>query len=517
MTDLPEKDQPEQPGIVTKKDNPTKKDYPLRGMWGVITGIIVCAVVLLLPAPDGLGVAGWHTVAVGSLMAIWWITEAIPIYATALIPLVAFPILGIATISETSSPYANPLIFLFLAGFLIAIAMQRWGLHRRMALGIIDRIGTGPRHIIAGFLVSTAALSMWVSNTATAVMMLPIGISVLSLSRPEGSHSTGEAESNFEIALMLSIAYGATIGGLGTIIGTPPNALMAAYLNETFNYDIGFARWMLVGVPIVLIGLPLCYVVLTRVAFPIHIKELRGGKALIKTQLASLGKMGRGETITAVVFAAVVLLWVTKPLLAGTIPGLSDTGIGMFGALLLFILPVDLKKSEFVLSWKAAEKLPWGVLLLFGGGLSLAAAINTTGLAAWIGNGLAGISYLPTIGIVIVVVLVVLFLTELTSNLATAAAFLPIMASVAIGLGQSPLLLVIPAALAASGAFMLPVATPPNAIVYGSGVLQIKHMTRAGLMLNLLFAVLIVVVMYSLALSVFDITLGSSEGWVPAH
>lgn len=493
-----------------------ENSYPLSRIVGLGAGVLVCLFVLLLPVPDGLSLAGWRTVAVGGLMAVWWITEAIPISATALIPLVTFPVLGIASIADTSSPYANPLIFLFLAGFLIAIAMQRWGLHRRLALTIIGWIGTSPRSIVAGFLVATAALSMWVSNTATAVMMLPIGMSVMMLARTNTDNGPVAAETNFEIALMLSIAYGATIGGLGTLIGTPPNALMAAYLNETFNYDIGFARWMLVGVPLVVIGLPICYFVLTRVAFPIRLRELPGGDALIKQELASIGPMSRGEAMTAVVFAVVVVLWITKPLLSGLVPGLSDTSIGMMGALMLFILPVDLKNSEFVLTWEAAEELPWGVLLLFGGGLSLASAINTTGVATWIGNALAGISHWPIILVVVVVVLVILFLTELTSNLATAAAFLPIMASVAIGLGQSPLLLVIPAALAASGAFMLPVATPPNAIVYGSGVLKIKHMTRAGLMLNIIFAVLIVALMYGLALQVFDITLGTSEGWIPS-
>ena len=488
--------------------------YPVSRKIGLTAGLVVCFVVLLLPAPEGLGLAGWRTVAVGALMAIWWISEAIPISATALVPLVAFPILGIASIGETASPYANPLIFLFLAGFLIAIAMQRWGLHRRLALRIISLIGTSPRHIVAGFLISSAALSMWVSNTATAVMMLPIGMSVALLSRRDPGATRSIAESNFEVALMLSIAYGATIGGLATIIGTPPNALMAAYLNETFNYDIGFARWMLVGVPLVLVALPICYAVLTRIAFPIRMKELPGGGELIRDALEKLGKMNRGERLTSIVFAVVVVLWVSRPLYASAVPGISDTGIGMAGALLLFLLPVDLEKSEFVLSWDAAEELPWGVLLLFGGGLSLAAAINATGLAAWIGGAFAGISTWPVIFIVVAVVVVVLFLTELTSNLATAAAFLPIMASVAIGIGQSPLLLVIPAALAASGAFMLPVATPPNAIAYGSGFLRIGHMTRAGLLLNLLFVALITGVMYLIAINVFDITLGSNAGWM---
>jgi sodium-dependent dicarboxylate transporter 2/3/5 len=447
-----------------------------------------------------------HVAAVGVLMAVWWITEAIPIPATALFPLALFPLLGAGTIRDAASPYANPLIFLFMGGFMLALAMQRWGLHRRIALHIIRRMGSQPTSIVAGFMLSSAFLSMWVSNTATAMMMLPIGLSVIELASDNNAAPAGR--NPFAVALLLGIAYACSIGGLGTLIGTPPNAFMAAFLSETYGIEIGFAEWMLVGIPIVVIGLPICFWVLTRVAFPIKRQQLAGGEQLISRELEAIGPMSRAEKMVAVVFALTALAWIFRPLLAKWIAGLTDPGIAIAAAIIAFVVPVNLRRGEFLLNWEWAQRVPWGVLLLFGGGLSLAAAIQRTGLATWLAHTLQGLSAYPTLLTVVAATTLIIFLTELTSNTATAAAFLPILASVAQGIGRDPLLLVVPAALAASCAFMLPVATPPNAIVYGSGRLTIPQMARAGLLLNISFIILITAAAYTLVPLVLGIDMG---------
>ena len=471
---------------------------------------------MALPAPSGLSPEAWRTAAVGVLMAAWWITEAIPIAVTAFLPLVLFPLLGVADVGAAAAPYANPLIFLFLGGFIIAQAMQKWGLHRRIALGIIRGIGTRPSAIVAGFMLSTALLSMWVSNTATALMMLPIAYSLIELAGPPSDDPERERDRNhFAIGLLLAIAYSSSIGGMATLIGTPTNALMAGFLDEAYGFRIGFVQWMLVGVPLMVIGLALTYLALTRFIYPLRASSLPGGEEVLGQALRRLGPISRAERMVAFVFGLVALLWITRPLFDDLLPGISDTGIAVFGAVLLFLLPVDVRSGSFLLDWKTAEQLPWGVLLLFGGGLSLAASIQDSGLASWIGNGLSGISAWPLLAIVLVVVVVIVALTELTSNTATAAAFLPIMAAVAVGIDQNPLLLAIPTALAASCAFMLPVATPPNAIVYGSGRLTIPQMARAGVWLNVVFSILITALTFTLVMAVFGVESGVVPDWVP--
>lgn len=495
--------------------DPSTRSFALYQRIGLVLGPALALLLLLFSPPDGLDPAGWHTAAVGLWMAVWWITEAIPISATALLPLVLFPLLGVNSIDAAASPYANPLIFLFLGGFLIALAMQRWNLHRRIALQTIRAIGTTPTALVVGFMAASAFLSMWVSNTATAMMMLPIGLSVINLVKQANQtpqEPVPSGASSFGPLLMLSIAYACSIGGVGTLIGTPPNALLAGFFGETYGLDIGFARWLLVGLPVVLLALPLAFFVL-RLTFPLTLKEIPGGRALIVQQLREMGPMAKPEKIVAGVFALVAVLWITRPLLDNYVPGLSDAGIAMAGALLLFILPARWSKGVFILNWTWAKRLPWGVLLLFGGGLSLASAISTTGLAEWIGQALTAVHALPVVVIMLAVSATVLFLTELTSNTATAAAFMPIMASVAIGIGQNPLLLAVPAALAASCAFMLPVATPPNAIVYGSEELTIPQMAKAGIGLNLLCLFLIVAVCYTVLTAAFGIEFGVLPSW----
>ena len=483
----------------------------VRGRVGLVLGGVLFLLMLILPAPAGLGAAAWRVAAVGVLMATWWVTEAIPIPATALLPLALFPVLQVADIRDAATPFANPIIYLFLGGFLIARAMDATGLPRRIALSSIRLLGARPRSIVAGVMASCAFLSMWVSNTATALMMLPIGLSLVAL-MPEGDGDENPEASaerrRFGTALMLGIAYACSIGGMGTLIGTPPNAFLAGFMLETYGVTIGFAEWMLLGVPLVLVGLPLCYLLLTRVAFPIRTRELPGGRELVEREVRALGSMSRAETRVAVLFVLTALTWMARPLLIEHVTwlwGLSDAGIAMTAALALFILPSGEPGGRRLLDWRLARDTPWGVLILFGGGLSLASAVESTGLSAWLGAGVVGLSGWPLPLLVLAVVTAVILLTELTSNTATAATFLPVLGGVALGLGRDPLLLAVPAALAASGAFMLPVATPPNAIVYGSGAVRIEDMVRAGIWLNVLFVLLITAAAYVLLPLVFGV------------
>ncbi|MBO6575968.1 MAG: DASS family sodium-coupled anion symporter [Rhodothermales bacterium] len=443
---------------------------------------------LLWPAPEGLPAAAWWTAGAALLMATWWIGESIPIPATSLVPLVVFPLIGAGTIRETAAPYADPIIFLFLGGFLIALAMERSGLHRRIALNIIQRSGTGGRALVGGFMVAAAALSMWVSNTATSLMMLPVALSVAQVADDDSG--------KLGLALLLGLAYGCNIGGMGTLVGTPPNALMVGFLEQEYGIAISFVNWLGVGLPVVLLGLPLTYFVLTRVA----VRVPRGGQEeaarTVADELAGMEAMTRGERRVAMVFAGTALLWITRPLLSSVIPGLSDAGIAMTGGLALFLIPRG--EGGALLDWNTAKGLPWGALILFGGGLSLAGAFTRTGLSEGIGQTLAAVGALPQILILALLVALVIFLTELTSNAATTATMLPVLAAMAIGIGQSPLLLAVPAVLAASCAFMLPVATPPNAIVFGSGKVSVPQMARAGIWLNLGFIVLITALTYAL-------------------
>jgi sodium-dependent dicarboxylate transporter 2/3/5 len=466
---------------------------------GLLVGGVAFALMLALPAPDALGVPGWRTAAVAVLMSIWWMTEAIPIPATALLPLGLFPILGVLDPGEASAPYANEQIFLFMGGFLLAVTMERWGLHKRIALRIMAFVGTSPNRLVLGFMLATAFLSMWISNTATAAMMLPIAIAVGEMFRPQDEEGPYE----FGISLMLGMAYAASIGGVATLIGTPPNAILAAAASEIVEVEIGFFQWMGVGVPLVAVMLPLTWLLLTRFLYPPG--EISGDAAgIIRAETAGLGPANRGEKLTGAVFVLAALAWVLrseKTIEGVTIPGIQtfapsvgDATIAMTAAVLLFLLPVDWRKGDFALDWPTARKIPWGVLVLFGGGLSLARAMDESGLAAWIGGAVAALGAVPVIVIVGFVATLVVFLTEVTSNTATATMAMPIMAGAAAGLGMNPLVLMSAAALAASMAFMLPVATPPNAIVFGSGYITIPQMSRAGFVLNLCAIVLITLV-----------------------
>ena len=478
--------------------------------------VAAVAVYFLLPEGDGLTAEGRVVAAFGVLMAVFWMTEALPLPATSLLPLVLFPMSGVLTFPETAAPYANKFIFLFMGGFMIARAIERWGLHRRIALVTVLAVGTEPVRLVGGFMLATAGLSMWISNTASTMLMLPIAVSSIGLltSRRRNAGHAADAD-NFATCLLLGIAYAASIGGMSTLIGTPPNAFMAGFLQDK-GVTIGFAQWMAVGVPISAIFLVITWLVLTRWIYPIAGEELPGGRELIQRELAALGPVSRGEWTVLVVFLLTALMWVARqPLTDWTwltqripaVENLNDAVIAMTGALALFAIPVDAKRGVFALDWESAEKLPWGVLLIFGGGLSLAAAVGKCGLTEWIGGWVSGMGGLPVLAIIATVVVIVIFLTELTSNIATTAAFLPILYGVALGLGVQEVMLIVPATLAASCAFMLPVATPPNAIVFASRHLTVGQMVRAGVWLNLVGVVLILLCIYTLAARVLGIEL----------
>ena len=426
-------------------------------------------------------------------MAVWWATEAIPIPATSLLPILLIPVLDIGTLTSATSPYANPVIFLFLGGFVIGLAMQQWNLHRRVALTILLLMGSKPRLQIAGIMIATGFLSMWVSNTATAIMMLPIGMSVAEMLTADSTSEKDNAR--FMTAMLLAIAYASSIGGIATLIGTPPNAFLAGFLSKTYGIEIGFGQWMLLGVPIATVLMVFTWWWLTRKGFDLKASD---STAVIRQALDKLGPMSKGEKWVALIFVLAALAWIFRPMVADYIPGLNDTSIAIGAALLLFAIPVDLRKRTFLINWETAGKLPWGVLLLFGGGLSLSGVIGTSELAKWIAENMHWVATLPGLLMVIVVVAVILGLTELTSNTATAATFLPLLGALAIAQGIPPEMLAIPAAIAASCAFMMPVATPPNAIVFGTGHMKIQSMIKAGFALNIASVVIITGLCYLL-------------------
>lgn len=508
--------------VSTEPDEAPTGPGPVRTWLSRGLGLVVAALVhLALGGADLSPDARW-VATVGALMATWWMTEALPLAATALVPIVAIPALTDRGVAETTAPYADPIVFLFLGGFLIAIAMQKWGLHRRIALLTLRRVGTHPRQVVLGMMIATAFLSMWVSNTATTLMMLPIGLSVLALvversasgSAGDGAeqvHDDGRPLSAsvedprvrvFGVALVLSIAWAASIGGLGTLLGSPPNAIVAGYLSSELDQQVGFLDWMLLGVPVVVVFLLVAWLLITRVLFRIELDEIPGGREMIEEQVAELGSMSQAEKVVLGVFTAAAFLWVVPGLLSNVdavaealpwLGSLDDTAIAIGAGVALFLLPGESTgRRRMALEWQDAEEgLPWGVLLLFGGGLSLAGAVAGSGLDEWFGQQVSGLGTLPIVLLIAAVVAIVLLLTEMTSNTATAATFIPVLGGVALGIGVDAATLLIPAALAATCAFMLPVGTPPNAIVFGSGKVTITEMARGGSVLNVVGVVLI--------------------------
>ena len=488
--------------------------YSVSQLIGLILGPLLFILTLLFFRPEGLAQEGIAIAASTIWIATWWITEAVPIPVTSLLPLVLFPMTNGLEMDLTASSYGDETIFLFMGGFMIALAMEKWNLHRRIALTIIALIGTNINLIVLGFMVATGFLSMWISNTATAMMMVPIGLAIIyqvsdALEQdPNNDIDTSKENFGFGKALMLGIAYSASLGGVATLIGTPPNTLLAGAIDKMYGIELSFAKWMLFGVPLAWVFILLTWVYLVKVAYPSKLKQLPGGKAVITEEKEKLGRASIEEKLVFTVFCLAAFSWITRSFfLSKFIDGLSDGVIAIIFAVLLFIIPSVSKAGDHLLDWETAVKLPWGILLLFGGGLAIASGFVESGLSDWIGEQLSGLQGVSLIIVIAVVATLVIFLTEITSNTATASMMFPIMASLAVALGFHPYALMVAAAVAASCAFMLPVATPPNAVVFGSGYLRIPDMAKAGFALNIIGIFLVTLTIYYLLPLVWGIDL----------
>lgn len=492
-------------------DRGTKQNWWLFAL-GPVAGLV-----LALILPDTLAFEGRAVAGCALWMAIWWMTEAAPIPVTSLLPLVLFPLFGMGTMGEVAAPYADTVIFLVMGGVILGLATEKSNLHMRVALLTIRLVGTKPSQIVLGLMIASAFISAWVSNTATAVIMVPIAVSILNLVRSIDENAAGK---KFAASLLLGVAYGVTIGSTATLIGQPPMALMKGYLTESHDFDMAFGTWMLVGVPWAVVMLFIAWFVLTKLIFRPEIDTLPGGKELIRDEHAKLGKMTTAERRVGLIFSVAIFFWIVVPFVAETswflenVPFLAeidDAQVAMAAAIACFLMPAQRVRDDAtgtpLLRWSAAKEIPWGLLLLFGGGLSLSAMFTQTGFSEWVGKEVSGLSSLQSWLIIVAVIVVSLVLTELTSNTATAAAFLPIFGAVAVGVGIDPLFMTIAVTLAVCSAYMLPVATPSNAVAFGSGEISIKQMARAGVVLNVISLGLVMLVMYTLVPLVFGVSL----------
>ncbi|WP_262904511.1 SLC13 family permease [Neotamlana laminarinivorans] len=471
---------------------------------GQILGPVSFFSILLFFHPEGLNQQANAVLASVAWVAVWWITEAVSISVTALLPIVLFPLSGGLTLAQTTATYGHKYIFLYVGGFILAIAIEKWNLHKRIALSIIKIVGTNVVNIILGFMIATAFLSMWISNTAASVMILPMGMAIVSQLKDNPNTIQNENEI-FGKALMLAIAYSASIGGIGTLVGSPTNLVLAGVVQTTFNEEISFSQWFIFGFPIAVILIFLCWKYLTSIAFKFKQKEFPGGSEEINKQLKALGKLTYEEKMVLIVFSCTAFAWITRSfLLQKLIPAIDDTIISVSFAIILFLIPSS-KKDEKIMHWEDAVKLPWGIVLLFGGGLSLALGFEESGLAIWLGEKLIALQAFPFVILVVIVIAMVNFLTEITSNIATTAMLLPVLISLASTLGVHPYYLIIGATISASCAFMLPVATPPNAVVFGSGYLNIGDMVKKGVWLNVVSIIILSVFVYFLLPLVWDL------------
>lgn len=460
----------------------------------LLQGPLIFIILQIVGRPSSMPEEAYDVLCVTIWMALWWVFEVIPIAVTAILPIILFPLTGAVDIETTTAAFGHKYVFLYLGGFILAVAIEKWNLHKRIALFIIDLIGTNVKYIILGFMVATAFMSMWISNTATSVMMLPIGIAIIS--QLKNNSSDNSQHENFGKALMLAIAYSASIGGMATLIGTPPNLVFAGIVEELYGIEISFTKWIMLGLPISIFLLFLCWKYLTSMAFDFKHHRFPGGRSEIQRLLKELGKISTQEKRVLVVFMLTAFCWITRSfLLQPFLPFIDDTIIAITAAVSLFIIPSGKPKQKLI-SWDEAVRIPWGIILLFGGGMALAKGFSETGLAVWIGGQLTNLENLPLFLLVIVLVAAVNFLTEVTSNLATTAMLLPVLAPMAVALDLHPYFLMVGATLAASCAFMLPVATPPNAVVFGSGHLHIPDMIRAGIWMNIISIIIISLVIY---------------------
>lgn len=462
--------------------------YSRRQLVGLILGPLLFISVLLLPRPEGLSPEAASVAAVALLMASFWIAETVPIPVTAVLPIFLFPLLGVMPTGDVTLSYGNQILFLFMGGFLIAVAMQKWHLHRRIALNVILGVGSSQPRLVLGFMLATAALSMWISNTATAMMMMPVAMAVI-----DGVRKEQEESKNFGVALMLSIAYGASIGGVATLVGTPPNAIFIGMIDSLYGYQVGFVDWMKLGVPVSLCMLLVCWWVLTRGAFKLQAgSQSKAVRQHIESELVGMGPISPEEKRVATVFALVAACWILKGLFKPeALAWVEDSAIAMLGAFFLFIIPAGKGRGGFLLDWPTAATIPWDIIILMGGGFALASGFSESGLTMWLAEQFTVLQGIHYFVLVLAVVLMVTFLTEVSSNAATASLFIPVMGALAVAMGMHPFSLMVPAAIAASMAFMLPVATPPNAIVFGSRYVSIDQMARTGLILNLISALVV--------------------------
>ena len=472
------------------------QSYRKLGFW---IGLLLFFSIVLNPTPESLSTEGWHVAAVALLMAAWWGTEAVPLPVTALIPLAALPLLQVSSLKETAISYANPHIFLFLGGFILALAIQRSGLHKRLALSVVSKVNASAGSIVGTFMCISFFISMWVMNTSTTLMLLPICLAICVNIKEALPGLSNKQIKNFEIALFLGIAYASSIGGMSSLIGTAPNIVFAGFMQENFNIDISFLDWMKIALPIGLMMLVASFIILTKIIYPSTFEINAATKNKIKKSLEELGKISRDEKKVFIIFLIAASLWIGRPYLKyhEMLLGLTDAGIAILAAIILFILPSDNKKSN-LLEWDETKKLPWGLLLLFGGGLSLASSISSSGLGQWLGTSFSLLVELKPWLIILLITTFIVFLTELTSNTATTSTFLPIATSIAVAISVAPISIAIPLVMASSLAFMLPVATPPNAIVYGSGKITIANMIKAGFILNLIGILIISLVSHYL-------------------
>lgn len=493
-------------------DGQNPRTYTTGQMIGLVLGPLLFIAILLFFNPTDLSEEGIAILASTLWIAVWWITEAVPIPVTSLLPLVLFPLTNGLEMDATASSYGDETVFLFMGGFMIALAMEKWNLHRRIAVSIISVIGTNMDQIVLGFMVATGFLSMWISNTATAMMMVPIGLAIIyqisDALKDNPSIDTSKENFSFGKALMLGIAYSASLGGISTLIGTPPNTLLAGAINKMYGIEVSFAKWMLFGVPFSWVFIFIVWFYLVKVAYPSKLKTLPGGRGVIDGEKKKLGPASAEEKLVFLVFSLAAFSWITRSFfLSNFLEGITDGIIAMTFAIILFIIPSINRKGDRLLDWQTAVQLPWGILLLFGGGLAIAAGFVDSGLSEWIGSQLIGLQGISLILVIGIVTALVIFLTEITSNTATASMMYPIMASLALALGIHPYALMIAAAVAASCAFMLPVATPPNAVVFGSGYLRIPNMAKAGLALNVTGILLVTLAIYYLLPIVWGIDL----------
>jgi solute carrier family 13 (sodium-dependent dicarboxylate transporter), member 2/3/5 len=471
---------------------------------GFFLGPILFLLIIVFVSPDLIAPGATKVIAVGVLMITWWITEAVPNPVAALIPLILFPALGIMSMSEAAAPFANPSIFLFMGGFLIALALEKHRLHERIAINLIRLTGTSGNGIILGFTLSCGLISMWISNTATALMMLPIGVSVIQLLRRKdsaGGEEITKGEKNFASGLMLSIGYAASLGGMATIIGTPPNVVFVGFAKQFYNQDISFFRWMIVGVPVSLITLFACYWMITRWLLPNNLPKIEGSDALISNKLKELGPMRKEEKLTLMVFGLTSFFWIFQQGLNSMISTMffdgngkdifNDTNIAVTGGVLMFLVPINFKSDEFLISWDDTKRLPWGILILFGGGICLAKGMESTGIIKAIGSSIASQEGVSIWMMMLMLTLASIVLTEFMSNVALVTIFVPVVFGIAEGLHMDPYILALPVTFAASCAFMFPISTPPNAIVFSSGHIQMKEMIKAGFWLDVICLVII--------------------------